>query len=95
MHWGFICRHGSRDENVGRRCVWVRVRISRTDTHLEDWDLGHIRDGYCEGYCYSLLAEADSIAVKAKHRRTKGEKRKSSDLIFSSFDVFFFFFFSF
>ena len=80
MHLGFICRHGLRDENVGRRCVWVRVRISRTGADIEEWDLGHIHDGYCEGYYCSLLAEADSIAVKAKHGRTKGGTRKATTI---------------
>ena len=50
----------------------------RTYTNIEEWDSGHIHDGYCEGYDYSLLAGADSIAVKAKHGRTKGEKGKAA-----------------
>ena len=32
------------------------------------------------GYYCSLLAGADSIAVKAKHRRTKGEKGKAATI---------------
>ena len=52
--------------------------MSRTYTHIEEWDLGHIHGGYREGYYYSLLAGADSIAVKAKHGMTKGEKGKAA-----------------
>lgn len=67
--------------------------MSRTYTHIEEWDLGHTHDGYREGYYSSLLAEGDdSIAVKAKHGRTKGEKGKAAMICFLSCPFFFLFY---